>query len=238
MKITALVENTSKNAALKPIHGLSIYIETQGHKVLFDLGPNGTLFKNAAALGIDLQAVDTVVISHGHGDHGGALRAFLDHNGRAKIYVRRNAFAPYYSRVLFLKVPVGLDARLRENDRFVFVDDALRIDDELFLFSDVEGQFDTDGNRALFAKNADGYVQDDFSHEQSLIITEGGKTALFSACSHRGIANIMRAAQRHQPDIEAIFGGFHLFNPVSKREEPLPVAQQLAKELSQYDGTF
>lgn len=73
MKITALVENTS-HCELRSAPGLALYIETPRHKLLFDLGPDDTLFQNCERRGIDLGAVDTVVISHGHGDHGGALR--------------------------------------------------------------------------------------------------------------------------------------------------------------------
>ena len=47
MKITALVENMS-TCELKAKHGLSLLIETDRHKILFDLGPDGTLFENAA----------------------------------------------------------------------------------------------------------------------------------------------------------------------------------------------
>ena len=72
MKITALVENQS-NCDLKPTHGLSLYIETKKHKLLFDLGPDRILFENARKKGIRLEEVDTAVISHGHMDHGGAL---------------------------------------------------------------------------------------------------------------------------------------------------------------------
>ncbi|GAA0797951.1 hypothetical protein GCM10008910_21560 [Faecalicatena orotica] len=49
MKITALVENESK-CELKSKHGLSLYIETQKHKILFDIGPDRTLFENAKEL--------------------------------------------------------------------------------------------------------------------------------------------------------------------------------------------
>lgn len=96
MNITALVENQSRSG-LKAVHGLSLYIETAHHKILFDLGPDETLFENARALGIDLRAVDTVVLSHGHGDHGGALAAFLRLNRDARVYVQRSAFAPITS---------------------------------------------------------------------------------------------------------------------------------------------
>lgn len=238
MKITALVENTTNNTTLKQKHGLSIHIETDAHKILFDVGPDNTILDNAEKLGIDLSAVDTVVISHGHMDHGGALSRFLERNDHARIYIRRNAFEPHFSKVMFLKIPVGLNRRLVNNDRFVFVDDALRIDSDMLLFSDVEGQFDTQSNRALYAKTDRGYGQDSFTHEQSLVVTEGGKAVLFSGCSHRGILNILRAASKHQPNIEAVFGGFHLFNPVTKKGEPASVTRQLAKDLVGYNAAF
>lgn len=75
MIITSLVENTS-HSEMKAKHGLSLYIETKRHKILFDLGPNRTLFDNAAKRNIDLSPIDTVIISHGHMDHGGALAQF------------------------------------------------------------------------------------------------------------------------------------------------------------------
>ena len=71
MKIISLVENTTKSE-LKAKHGLSLYIETKKHKILFDLGPDKTLFENAVKRNIDISKVDTVIISHGHIDHGGA----------------------------------------------------------------------------------------------------------------------------------------------------------------------
>lgn len=46
MRITSLVENTTKSE-LKTKHGLSLYIETKSHKILFDLGSDSTLFENA-----------------------------------------------------------------------------------------------------------------------------------------------------------------------------------------------
>ena len=68
MKITALVENRSESD-LKPVHGLALYIETQRHRILFDLGPDDTIFENAEKKGISLADVDTVILSHGHSDH-------------------------------------------------------------------------------------------------------------------------------------------------------------------------
>ena len=87
MRIVPLVENTTKSE-LKAKHGLSLYIETKLHKILFDLGSDNTLFENAVKRNIDISKVDTVIISHGHFDHGGALKKFLDVNSSANIYVQ------------------------------------------------------------------------------------------------------------------------------------------------------
>ena len=84
MRIVPLVENTTKSE-LKAKHGLSLYIETKLHKILFDLGSDNTLFENAVKRNIDISKVDTVIISHGHFDHGGALKKFLDVNSSANI---------------------------------------------------------------------------------------------------------------------------------------------------------
>lgn len=77
MRIISLVENTAR-AELKAKHGLSLYIETDNHRILFDLGPDKTLYANAKKRNIDLTKVDTVIISHGHADHGGALKDFFE----------------------------------------------------------------------------------------------------------------------------------------------------------------
>jgi len=238
MKITALLENTSNDIALKPKHGLSIYIETSERKVLFDLGPDDTYLHNAKKLGINIAEVDTVVISHGHFDHGGALSGFMKINNRAKIYLHRQAFEPHYAKVYFIKKAIGLDKSLQGNDRFVMTDGAMQIDDEMFLFSDVIKDSETKSSRVLLKKTTNGYIQDDFAHEQNLIMTADGKTALFSGCSHKGIENILRTAKKHKPVINAVFGGFHLYNPATKAAEPPEVVQRLIDGLSAYDSVF
>ena len=66
MKIITLVENSCVNENCIAEHGLSIYIETEKHKLLLDTGQTDAIVKNAEVLGIDPSAVDTVILSHGH----------------------------------------------------------------------------------------------------------------------------------------------------------------------------
>ena len=238
MKITALAENTACRADLKTIHGLSIYIETQKRKILFDLCQDDVIFTNAEILGVDLKEVDTVVISHGHSDHGGALKEFLAVNDKAKIYIRKEAFDPYYVDNEGEKKYIGLDTELMGNERIVYTGEAGRIDDELFVFSNIKASLDTKTRSMLLKKTPDGFVQDDFGHEQNLLLTADGKVVLFTGCAHSGIGGIMPAALRYQQRIEAVFGGFHLYNPNNKETEPEELVRGLAEELAAYDTVF
>ena len=68
-KITTLVENCVYGRKLQAEHGLSLYIETSGHRLLFDTGASDLFIRNARLLHIDLQKVDYLILSHGHSDH-------------------------------------------------------------------------------------------------------------------------------------------------------------------------
>ena len=95
MKITTLLENGACGAELGSAHGLSLYIETPKHRILFDMGPDEQFLSNAEKLGVDLKAVDLAILSHGHYDHGGGLETFCKLNDTAKIYLRQGAFGDY-----------------------------------------------------------------------------------------------------------------------------------------------
>ena len=78
MKITTLLENKTTCDALRCEHGLSLYIETAKHKILFDSGASDAFWENAKALGIDLAQVDIAFLSHAHNDHCGGLDAVVE----------------------------------------------------------------------------------------------------------------------------------------------------------------
>lgn len=230
MEIVSLVENTTKSG-LAVKHGLSLYIRTKAHRLLFDLGPGETLFENARKMDIDIADVDTVIISHGHYDHGGALKRFLEINSAAKIYVQAAAFEPHYSKRGLMKVPIGLDKKLKADKQIILLDGDYKIDKELSLFTvEKTEKFYSSANDALYDKNG----RDTFSHEQNLIITES-RTVAVMGCGHAGVVNIMEKAQCWRPRI--CIGGFHLFNPHTKETVPSNVLDGIAGELRNYKDT-
>ena len=213
MKVIALLENEAAAESLCAAHGLSLYIETPKHKILFDMGPDGGFAENARALGVDLAAVDIAFLSHGHFDHGGGIAAFLAANDTAKIYIHKEAFGEYVALEADGERYIGIDGALRCSDRIILTEGAVRIDEELLLFSDVPRDFDVGAaSGRLYRRGLEGLERDGFVHEQDLLITAEGKTVLVSGCSHRGIVNILqRAREIAAGEIDAMIGGFHLF---------------------------
>lgn len=234
MIIKTLVENTSVTEEFNNEHGLSLYIETKKHKLLFDLGASTLFVENAKKMGVDLSAVDLVVLSHGHYDHGGGLKAFLEINSKAKIYLQQYAFGKYYSnRENGEKVYIGLDEELVGNNRFIFVEDHLRIDEELELFSNIKGKkLISLSNEKLLMKVGSSFVQDNFTHEQNLIIREDEKTLLLAGCAHNGIVNIIdHLNEVKKCTIDYVIGGFHLYSRSADKYEEIEFVKQIGKYL-------
>ena len=201
MKITALLENTSARG-LPTEHGLSLFVETAGYRFLFDMGQTDLFARNAEALGIDLNAADFAVLSHGHYDHGGGLKTFLALNDHAPVYVSRYAFEPHYNGT---EKYIGLDPGLKTSGRLVWVNEDMRIAEGIAVYGRQNAPKIMDFGSCGLNMLQDGRMrEDDFRHEQYLLAEENGKTILFSGCSHRGILNIMRW---FRPDL--LIGGFH-----------------------------
>lgn len=242
MIIKALAENTSVNSDFGCEHGLSLYIETPNHKILFDTGCEGGLFaKNALLLGVDLRQVDIAFISHGHFDHGGGLKTFLSLNDKAKVYVSHKAFDKHFANFENGGIKsVGLDATLQQSGRFVHVGEQLQIDDELALFSNVRClKLNPTGNADLLKMDGDKTVPDDFTHEQNLVIRENGQTVLVSGCSHCGIVNILEHFyQQNGSYPHTVIGGFHLFNPARDQHERPEIVREIGAFLLQTNARF
>jgi 7,8-dihydropterin-6-yl-methyl-4-(beta-D-ribofuranosyl)aminobenzene 5'-phosphate synthase len=85
---TIVYDNNSYDPELQTAWGFACLVETGEATVLFDTGGDGpTLLGNMAKLGIDPLTIETVVLSHIHGDHVGGLTGLLDAGTRPTVYV-------------------------------------------------------------------------------------------------------------------------------------------------------
>jgi len=211
VKIVTLIEDTkiSEPKDIVAAHGMSLYIERNGQRILFDMGPSSQFIRNSEKLGVDLKKVDMAIISHAHMDHIGGLASFLWINKKANIYLSRNALKNSDFRALCSK----MDGETF--NRISFVDNSTEISQDVFILTKIEGRYP---------------IRDRVDHEIVLVIKNNNKLIIFSGCSHGEIFNIIGTVTRTFPNIyvRAVIGGFHLTGTAKYSVE------QIGKEVLKY----
>lgn len=210
MKIVTLIENYVNDSGLFAEHGLSFYVETENHKIIFDTGQSGLFIQNAQKLGIDIQDIDILVLSHGHYDHTGGLYPFLEKNSKAKVYAKNGIFTPKFSGKSNFIGTRYIEEHLI--DRIIYIDTITEIAENIFIMPDINIQNSTDTNFKGFKKEFENeLIVDEFDDELFLVIKQPEKINIVTGCSHRGISNICKTATDyfHLP-VGIITGGFHM----------------------------
>ncbi len=203
MRLTVLSEDTKCDDRLICEHGLALYIEIENRKLLFDTGASAAFYFNANKLGINLKAVDTVIISHGHDDHGGGLSKFLEINSTATVYLSKLAFENKQDRQGNF---IGINSAICCNKQIKFLDGNVDIGDGLEILSIANANFPIPVNK-YFVKENSNVIQDGFKDELYLLVPLRQSKILVCGCAHRGIDNILNAFENKQ--IQAVIGGLH-----------------------------
>ena len=226
IQITTISENTAARVNLLAEWGLSILIEADGYKILFDTGQSFSAAYNAITLGIDLSRIDKIVFSHGHLDHtGGLLHILKMMKGEVEIIAHPDIWALKYAKrpdrpeeyigmpfpkeaaetlgasFNLTREPVWLGENIVTSGEIPMITEYERIDPILYVKE--KGEFEPDplwDDQAIFLKSAKG-----------LIIILG--------CAHRGVINTIRHAQKLTgiEPVHAVIGGTHLVSASPQR---------------------
>jgi len=220
MKFAFLIENKTDRDGIVAEHGLSIYIEAQGRKILFDTGASDLFIKNAEKMNVDLAAVEEVVISHGHYDHTGGVPAFCEINKIAPIYVHENAFYENFSldengERSMDSIPWTEHECAEIDPRIIRTSGVHWIDENIAISGTVPGIEGYEPTATFYRILEDGSViEDNMDHEQMLVIREPEGLYVFSGCSHRGVVPAIRYARDifNGEKIAALVAGMHLYS--------------------------
>ncbi len=91
VELITVYDNYSSNSDLSSGWGFGRLVKVDERVILFDTGGSGeVLLENMEKLRIKPTRVDTVVLSHIHGDHTGGLSEFLEENSDVKVWLPRS----------------------------------------------------------------------------------------------------------------------------------------------------
>jgi 7,8-dihydropterin-6-yl-methyl-4-(beta-D-ribofuranosyl)aminobenzene 5'-phosphate synthase len=225
--------------------GLSMHAESQigseTRHVLIDFGYTpDVLLNNMGVLDLNPSIIDAMVLSHGHYDHFGGMVGFLKETrgklkpklpffvgGEDAFCLRRNPggnFGALDRRAIF-----DADLSLMMADGSAIVADhafttgrigQVSFEKPLRATSEIVGIFDGFGcfpEKMPPEKNVGDYIPDDFDHEiGTAYMVKGKGLVVLTSCSHRGVINTVRAAQKASgiDKIHAVIGGFHIVPPL------------------------
>ncbi|MDO4745547.1 MAG: MBL fold metallo-hydrolase [Bacillota bacterium] len=232
-----LVENKTEHTSMLAEHGLSIYIEADGKKILFDAGATDIVLHNAEVMGVDLKDVDFAAVSHGHYDHTGGFPAFCALNEKAPIYIHKDAFRKSYGFVdgkpedQMSGICWSDDEKAAIEGRLKYTDGPVYITENICVTGTVpyaEGTNITEN--FYFMDEAGQWQKDDMCHEQVLVIKEPDGLYIFSGCSHRGVISALEAGKAMFPGerVAVLVAGMHLYS--ATEEDRKYVVDQMEAE--------
>ena len=206
MKLSVL----SEAQALKGFdseHGLSFFLDVDGKKILFDTGASGIFRNNALKLGIDLNEVDAIVLSHGHWDHGNGLQ----HISGKTLICHPACFQKRYRKAGGENIGLVLSKKEIEK-RFQLQTSAepFQITEHLWFLGEIPRLIN-------FERRETNYILEDGSPD--LIPDDSGLACLtdrglvvISGCAHSGICNMTEHAKEISGvnRVVNVIGGFHL----------------------------
>lgn len=232
MKLTVLVDN---NTYIDQYYlgepGASYYIEDGDARLLLDVGYSDICFSNAQKMGIDLQQLDTIAISHGHDDHTRGLDFLRQHISLSNIEVVAHplAFHAKHSKDgLNVGSPLSGE-ELAKLCRLTLSQTPLKLTDKITFLGEIPPLNSFEKPNSLGVFEHEGTCVADCLLDDTALVYQGEKGLfVITGCSHSGICNIIEYATQVCNDarVQGVIGGFHLFELSEQVEKTIAYFQQ------------
>ncbi len=206
LTITILTENTAGGRFIAE-HGLSYLLEIDDEQILFDTGHSDVFLKNAKILGIDIQNIEKVVLSHGHWDHGDGLR-FIENK---TLITHPSSFFKRYRKGDHSTVGLTLSKdEIQKKFNLIESEKHYKITENLFFLGEIPrlNNFESKATTFELENGEDDFIDDD----SAIAAIVNNELVIITGCSHSGICNICEHAKKITgiDKISAVIGGFHL----------------------------
>lgn len=222
--LTTVIEDASaEHKGLRHEHGLAFHLAMDDVTLLFDCGASDAILSNAGLLGIDLEKIGMVAISHAHYDHAGGFRAIAAGSGVERLLTGPGFFRPKYSlqgcRHTYLGVDFDADFLKSLKIRHEICQDTLRLGESCWAVGGFATRHpvETPPEKLRLLENG-AFAPDRFAEEICLAIRSEDGLAMVVGCSHPGVVSMVETVQeRLGLPVRSLWGGTHLVNASQER---------------------
>lgn len=201
---------------------MSYFIQDDNYNILFDTGYSDVFIKNAYKMNIDINNINSIVISHGHNDHTWGLPFLIKHYSESTRYNKPKLIAhpmTFLNKWVSDAEDIGSmvsEEKLKRHFEVNLSKNPVWLTDKVVFLGEIERKNDFENKLPIGKMEHSGGEIDDYVLDDSALVYRSAEgLVIITGCSHSGICNIIEYAKKVCSDdrIVDVIGGFHLLNP-------------------------